>query len=67
MSETRREDVTNDLMGLGFIEIRCEVCCRQYRLWFNGGELDYKECCGRQYALKHDRIHLVTTELPGAL
>jgi len=28
------------------VEVTCPVCGKSFRLWFNGGEMDRKECHG---------------------
>ena len=40
-------------------EIDCLKCGKSIRLMFNGGELDYSECCGLVYKQKHRQIDLV--------
>lgn len=30
----------------------CPSCKCPYDLWFNGGELDARSCCGKTYALE---------------
>lgn len=37
----------------------CRGCGKEVRLYFNGGELDTKRCCGYTYALEHGEIYLV--------
>lgn len=36
--------------------VSCRVCGREMALWFNGGELDRRECCGLEYRLEHVRV-----------
>lgn len=38
---------------------KCYGCGRDIVLWFNGGELDSRECCGYSYSLEHVRIDFV--------
>lgn len=37
---------------------KCVKCGGDIVLWFNGGELDTKECCGHKYSTEHQRIDL---------
>lgn len=36
----------------------CRGCGKVIELWFNGGELDTKACCGYVYSLSHGPIYL---------
>ena len=40
----------------------CLRCCEPVPLYFNGGELDRKECCGLIYQTEHVQIDLVVYE-----
>ena len=54
------EDVLSD--GGSYI-ITCKVCGKAIELWYNGGELDRRECCGYEYRLYYanPRIDLAVT------
>jgi len=41
----------------------CKRCGREIELWFNGGELDERECCGLIYGLVAPRIDFVVAEI----
>jgi hypothetical protein len=43
---------------------RCEGCGREITLFYNGGELDHAECCGRGYWLESPRTDFVVYEDP---
>ena len=43
----------------GYGDFNCEGCGRKLHLYFNGGELDDKECCGYRYSTEHTQIDLV--------
>ncbi len=40
----------------------CIRCCKALHLYFNGGELDSKECCGLVYRTEVQRTDLVVYE-----
>lgn len=40
----------------------CRKCGKPFTLWFNGGELDEKRCCGITYALEHGDIFFVARD-----
>lgn len=44
------------------VVLECRGCGKRIKLWFNGGELDRRSCCGYVYELEHVRIDLVVTE-----
>ena len=54
----RVEDIIID----GVYRTPCLKCGKVLELWFNGGELDYKECCGLTYMLQHGRFDFVILE-----
>ena len=35
------------------VRVTCEKCGRVMTLWFNGGELDRRVCCGLRYELTY--------------
>lgn len=39
--------------------IKCLVCGREIKLWFNGGELGEEVCCGYRYYGKHIKIQIL--------
>ncbi len=39
-------------------EVRCIKCGKTFWLFFNGGELDSKRCCGYLYRLEHMQVDL---------
>ena len=41
---------------------RCIACGKELILYFNGGELDCKTCCGYKYEAVHGRIDLEITK-----
>lgn len=43
-------------------DIDCILCGKTLRLYFNGGELDRKECCGLVYQTEYARIDLVISD-----
>lgn len=45
-------------------EIECLGCGKKIFLWFNGGELDRRDCCGYRYETEHKQIDLVISKLP---
>ena len=45
-------------------DVTCRGCGREIHLFFNGGELDRKECCGYVYRTEHFRIDLVIERAP---
>jgi hypothetical protein len=48
---------------------KCRGCGREISLYFNGGELDHRGCCGYSYSLEHVRIDFVierATAVPDA-
>ena len=57
--ELERRDVTAEL-GSG-LTTRCRECGRELTLFYNGGELDAKICCGFRYELDAPRIDFVVT------
>lgn len=40
-------------------KVLCPLCGKEFWLFFNGGELDGRWCCGRMYRLEHCGIALV--------
>ena len=40
----------------------CTVCGNEVTLWYNGGELDYDECCGQVYELEIRQIDFVVSK-----
>lgn len=44
--------------------VRCVRCQNTISLFYNGGELDLKHCCGLTYRLEHQRTDLVVYEDP---
>lgn len=40
-------------------EVPCKGCGRTIRLFFNGGELDRKQCCGYEYETEATGYRLV--------
>lgn len=67
MSERVVEIRRAEAVGLGrtaaTVDTHCVVCGRRVRLWFNGGELDFTECCGLRYELEPVRVDLVVYRL----
>lgn len=49
-----------------WVDTTCLGCGREITLFFNGGELDSKECCGFLYTLEHTRVDFVVTKLTEA-
>lgn len=43
--------------------IRCRRCSQPVTLYFNGGELDRRECCGLRYEQVITSIDLVISEI----
>jgi hypothetical protein len=43
-------------------DTNCEVCGKPITLWYNGGELDYAECCDRRYELDAPQLDFVVRE-----
>lgn len=44
-------------------DIECLKCGKKITLYFNGGELDGRECCGFVYETEHVQIDLVISKL----
>jgi hypothetical protein len=44
-------------------ETKCLVCGKSIDLYWNGGELDYTECCGHRYELEHVQIDFVVNKI----
>lgn len=42
--------------------VKCLVCGKEIELWLNGGELDFKECCGYSYYGAHKTIQIIAEE-----
>lgn len=42
--------------------IECLKCKKPIRLWWNGGELDQKECCGLMYRTEEVQVDLVISK-----
>lgn len=59
MKEIERQE--NVLIGHNDVcfDYPCKGCGKNIRLWFNGGELDERQCCGYTYRLEHKRIDFV--------
>lgn len=57
--EMRTADVAHE-----DISTACLGCGRLIHLYFNGGELDGRACCGYEYRLEHVRIDLVVVAPP---
>lgn len=63
MNEVYRMDVTDNLLNEGpTVKVDCDKCGKVLVLFFNGGELDMKDCCGITYELEHSKIDLVVKE-----
>lgn len=45
-------------------DVACRECGRTLHLFWNGGELDAVECCGRTYRTEHVRVDLVVYQQP---
>jgi hypothetical protein len=43
-------------------ETNCIKCNKKIELWWNGGELDFKNCCGLHYSLAHTKLDFVIEE-----
>ncbi len=43
-------------------KVSCPRCGKEHQLWFNGGELDEKKCCGLVLYLEHVRIDVVIAD-----
>ena len=56
MAELKR---INDVVVNFLYRTTCLRCGKAIKLWFNGGELDQRECCGLFYRLQSDRIDFV--------
>lgn len=57
ISDILREEVFMD--DKTHINVECLICKNVLTLYFNGGELDRQDCCGRVYELQHARIDYV--------
>jgi hypothetical protein len=54
---------TDEFLDAYCIDVPCRGGCGQaITLYWNGGELDCKECCGYRYALEHVRTDLVISK-----
>lgn len=62
MAETERVPLTKDSVESGVVDVRCRLCGRLVRLWFNGGELDRQTCCGVSYALEATGYELIVSK-----
>lgn len=60
--EVERREVTG-LVQEG-IEVRCLGCGRHFALYETHDGLDWKVCCGFEYALEHVRTDFVVTVKP---
>jgi hypothetical protein len=60
MAELERREAFTD--GSYVERLPCRGCGKIIELWFNGGELDYKKCCGYWYALEHGPIYLIVQD-----
>lgn len=58
-----RERVCNVEITDGEHVTPCRRCGKPVRLRYNGGELDYDDCCGLSYCLTHERIDLLVWEI----
>ena len=56
----RIEDV-----GRSLFTTPCRGCSKEITLYFNGGELDEKTCCGFVYELQHVQIDFVISTAAG--
>ena len=56
MHEIHRE---NDVAVDPVFRTNCLTCGEVVDLWYNGGELDWKECCGLFYRLEAPKINFV--------
>lgn len=55
--EIRREE---DIKFNGNVfSTKCIKCGKEIELWFNGGELDERQCCGLMYSTEINKIDLV--------
>jgi hypothetical protein len=44
-------------------DIKCISCNKNIHLWYNGGELDEKECCGYEYRTVIQQIDLIISKI----
>lgn len=44
------------------LRLHCKDCGRELMLWYNGGELDSKDCCGWHYELQSPIINLIISK-----
>ena len=44
-------------------DIDCLRCGKKIKIDWNGGELDWKECCGLKYEPVHMRVDMTVTEI----
>jgi hypothetical protein len=45
-------------------EIKCIKCGARIVLWYNGGELDWKDCCGVRYRGESKGYQIIAEEAP---
>lgn len=61
--EIERRLVTDEDMTAYALNVVCYGGCgKTITLWWNGGELDYKQCCGYTYSLAHGDIYFVVQQ-----
>lgn len=46
-----------------YFKTNCVECGKSIELYFNGGELDYVNCCGYDYSLEHVQIDFIVEKL----
>lgn len=44
-------------------DVTCPRCRKHFTLYWNGGELGWRDCCGLRFATEHVRTDLVIREL----
>jgi hypothetical protein len=58
MTKTEIDRICNWEKG----EVTCRGCGKTIHLFFNGGELDARRCCGYVYETEHVQIDLVISQ-----